>query len=276
MPATKPLMRGILTGEFAATVARAEGENFTAFWARYGRAPSRELHEEPGLTWFATGIPYPLMNGVLDFRVAARAADARIGAVIDWFRGRGLPFQWPVMPLHRPRDLGERLEAHGLIRAFDLPAMSIDLVEAPDPPVPPGLMIRRVLDRKQLEAWTRVGLAAFEAPEHLLPDFVDLEMSLGLDWNLPRRRYFGLLDGRPVASSMVFYHAGVAGIYFVGTANEVRRRGVGAAVTAAGLRDARGMGYRWGVLQASPMGEAVYRRMGFREHARYPLFLTPE
>jgi hypothetical protein len=36
------------------------------------------------------------------------------------------------------------------------------------------------------------------------------------------------------------------------------------------------MGYRWGVLQASPMGEAVYRRMGFREHARYPLFLTPE
>ena len=46
-------------------------------------------------------------------------------------------------------------------------------------------------------------------------------------------------------------------------------------MTAAPLEEARAMGYRIGVLQASPAGASVYRKMGFRTHAEYPLFVSP-
>ena len=266
---------GILTGESTEAVARAERENLYEFWAHFGRAAGRQLHEEPGLAWFETGIKSPLMNGVLEFRSPRAEADGRIATVLDRFRARGLPLQWTTKPSDRPGDLGDRLLAHGLVRVFDLPAMSIDLSGATDPPVPPGLRIRHVLDRPMLDAWVRVGLGAFEVPASVHPDFADLEASLGLEWSLPWRRYLGTLDGEPVGSSMAFYHAGVVGIYYVGTVPGSRRRGFGAALTGAPMRDARGLGYRWGVLQASPMGEPVYRRMRFREHSRYTLYTTP-
>ena len=52
------------------------------------------------------------------------------------------------------------------------------------------------------------------------------------------------------------------------TVPEVRRQGIGAAVGLAALRDARTMGYRIAVLGASPMGECLYRRLGFQEYCR--------
>jgi len=37
--------------------------------------------------------------------------------------------------------------------------------------------------------------------------------------------------------------------------------------------EAREMGYRFGILQASPMGENVYRRLGFEEYGRLPNYI---
>jgi len=57
----------------------------------------------------------------------------------------------------------------------------------------------------------------------------------------------------------------VVGIYNVATAVEARRRGAGAAVTAAAMADARARGARWAILESSEMGRSVSERLGFRQ-----------
>ena len=75
-----------------------------------------------------------------------------------------------------------------------------------------------------------------------------------------------------MATSSQFLGAGAAGVYFVFTFEQARRRGVGAALTLAPPKTTREMGYRIGVLGSSEMGFPVYRRLGFREHCRIGVY----
>jgi GNAT superfamily N-acetyltransferase len=57
---------------------------------------------------------------------------------------------------------------------------------------------------------------------------------------------------------------GVAGIYSMGVAPRVRRRGIGKTLTEAACRVAVEHGCRHAVLNATDAGEALYRQAGFR------------
>ena len=54
-----------------------------------------------------------------------------------------------------------------------------------------------------------------------------------------------------------------ANISYVTTRPDARRRGLATLVTRAALRDARAVGFVTASLQATPMAESVYRRVGF-------------
>src|SRR5439155_5804895 len=84
--------------------------------------------------------------------------------------------------------------------------------------------------------------------------------------------FLALLDGRPVAGAMTIVTHGVAGIYWVGTIPEARGRGLAELCTRAAGNAGFDLGARIAALQASVMGEPVYRRMGYVEVTRYPLF----
>jgi ribosomal protein S18 acetylase RimI-like enzyme len=76
------------------------------------------------------------------------------------------------------------------------------------------------------------------------------------------------LDGAAVATALAFDHGGDCGIYNVGTLERARRRGLGSAVTAFHLHDARARGCQTASLQATPMAERLYAAVGFRDLGR--------
>jgi GNAT superfamily N-acetyltransferase len=81
------------------------------------------------------------------------------------------------------------------------------------------------------------------------------------------------VDGVPVGAAMALLSHGIAGVYFVGTLEAARGKGIGDLVTRAVTNRAFDDGARAVTLQASPMGEAIYARMGYRELYRYTTYV---
>ena len=96
-----------------------------------------------------------------------------------------------------------------------------------------------------------------------------------MDQSGPFHLYVALLNDRPVATAMTVLGDGVAGLYHLGTVADVRGRGIGTAVTAVPLHDARTLGCRIGALQTTSMGYSVYHRIGFREYCTLGLYHLP-
>ena len=237
-------------------------------WLRHiGGSPQAELYEGPALTWLLTGMPTPTLNGVLRTDAEPGTVDALIERTLAHVRSKNVPrFAWWTGPDTVPADLGQRLAEHGLTYWEGSRGMAVDLPALEEWPTPAGLAIEQVRDREMLERWTYAAFTGLGLPGASMGHGVDLFAGLGFD--LPLRSYLGTLDGEAVATSQLFLGAGVAGIYIVATVPEARRLGIGTALTLAPLREARAMGYRIGILHASPMGFGMYRRLGFREYCR--------
>jgi GNAT superfamily N-acetyltransferase len=238
-------------------------------WLRYiGSSPKVDWYDSPELTWLLTDTPTPTLNTVLRTEAEPGDVDVLIEKTLAHFRSRGVPrFSWWVGPDIQPADIGQHLADHGLTYREGPAGMAVDLLELKDdPPAPAGLTIEPVTDPAALQRWAYAAFIGLGYPEKSIESGVDLFAGLGFE--LPLCSYLGVLDGEPVATSQLFLGSGVAGIYIVATVPDARRQGIGTALTLAPLLDARAMGFRIGVLHASPMGLGVYRRLGFREYCR--------
>jgi GNAT superfamily N-acetyltransferase len=184
---------------------------------------------------------------------------------VDYFQSLQIgPFVWWLDPAISHADWDSILGPFGFLHSNGPPGMAADLASMnTDISMPKGFEIITVEDEATLETWVQVFLKGYGLPLAFRDGIYTLLRDFGFDGS--SRNYLGLLDGKAVCTSNVFFGAGVAGIQMVATLPEARGKGGGAAVTLKPLLEARQMGYRVGALQSSEMGYNVYKRLGF-EH----------
>jgi GNAT superfamily N-acetyltransferase len=245
--------------------------NVRAFLLEMGRVGGGVERADAEVVWTVGGSPIGYHNAVVACAVSSDRADA----VIDEWAGeldrRGLAGSWHLSPSMRPTDLVDRLLARGFEDGGEEPAMVADLTATPPLAAVAGLAVEPVHTDADLHAYGDVLAGGFGEGPPEAAWVTDVFHRIGLGggtW----RHLLGRLEGAPVATATVFVHpADVAGVYFVCTAPAARRLGIGAAITAAAMREARERGCTTAVLGSSPMGYGVYRRLGFEEVFRYRL-----
>jgi GNAT superfamily N-acetyltransferase len=157
----------------------------------------------------------------------------------------------------------------GLTNEIRIPGMTVTAHDLNAPAS--DLQVVRVETADGLAQALAVGASGFGVPADLIASVYSLEVAEleGLE------TYLGRADGRDVSTAVGFTVDRTCGIFSVATPEEHRGKGYGAAITAQAVRDAFGAGADIAGLQSSPMGESVYRRLGFREVETYTLFAPP-
>lgn len=215
-----------------------------------------------------TGQPHPFGNFTM-LLPGASAASTRTALA-------------PLLPTTAPAavlsigalapDAESVVTAAGFERHGGMPAMAVDIDALAPAPLPTGYSLHRLTSPDQRDAWCNVFAQGFEIPAPVAAAFAG-RFATDPRPDAEMHHYWVLREGAPVATSILFLHEGVAGIYAVSTIPDQRGKGLGAHVTAQPLRIARTLGYRVGVLQATEAGHPVYLRLGFKDFDDVPMWI---
>ena len=159
----------------------------------------------------------------------------------------------------------------GLVHVHTLPGMALGPLPSEVPPPPAELEIRSVSDAAEHDQHVQTDAAGFEGPlayarKMFPPSLITRPYAV---------EFLGLVDGVPVATSVLVATGRTAGIYGVSTIPAYRRRGFGEAMTWQAVREGIARGCEMANLQASDMGLPLYARMGFRLVAPFLIFAPP-
>jgi hypothetical protein len=227
------------------------------------------LEESDGILLYATGSWLPVVcNGAL--RSDETASPADVVARADAFFGarkRG----YTVMARDTPADaeLRAACEAGGL-EVFGEPAPEMVCTAPVAASCPDDVEIRTVTTVEGVRDFATITGAAYAT--YGMPANAPVELM-----SLPRRvlaaphlvTVVAYRGDEPLAGAMTLLSHGIAGLYWVGTVEKARRSGLGAAVTAAVTNIAFDRGAAAVTLQASVMGEPVYRSLGYQTLYHY-------
>lgn len=228
-----------------------------------------EIFERDGVVLFATGSDFPVIaNGAfrLDPTVPANAV---IDLAEGWFaeRGRGWSLGTTTWS-GADQDLIDAAAARGMVTTTDMPGMVCDQ-RLPPAALPDGIVLRTLTTTE--EAATYVAMCDLAYVSLGLPAGEISAMGGGVAPKTPpHMTTVGLFDGEELVSgAQVLFSHGIAGVYLVATAESARGRGLAGIVTRAVTNLGFDGGASCVTLQASPMGESIYRHLGYRDLYRY-------
>jgi GNAT superfamily N-acetyltransferase len=235
--------------------------------------PGAEIDAGDGSLFGAGRSTHPVISNAA-FRIDdGLDPDELIDRARDFFAARGHGFAvWARAGLAEDRELIAAAEAAGLRAVYEMPEMVLD-GRPEDTSLPAGVELRRVASPRDAAAYWQVATESYASigfPPEIFAFYENHEYL----WAGGAAAFLAHVDGRPAGISMTIVSHGVAGVYWVGCTEETRGRGLGRAVTAAAIDAGLEMGAASVSLQASPMGEPLYRRMGFETVFDYRLLTS--
>lgn len=240
-------------------------DNTVEFFLNLGRANGSEVCDSSEVKYIFAGDGF---SRIMRARFSASAADTIVGYIVAKLDSRGIDALWYVTPAST-FGLSTILEQYGFFHKSEWMGMALNLSTFSDrSEFPARLEIYEANESKDLDTWAKVAIASYNLDDEVYRAY-DRHLITPRNTESFRCHYFlGLLDNKPVATAALFEGKEAAGIYWVGTLPEARKRGIASALTRHVLLKAKKYGYEIAVLNASSQGHSIYQRIGFTDY--YP------
>lgn len=202
-------------------------------------------------------------NAVVWSDLDLRTADAAIAAQVRYFGSLGLGFEWKRYGHDQPSDLGDRLEAAGLVpeETETLLVAAIDELDL-DVVLPAGVQLRTVTDPAGVDLMIQVSEQAFGHSAEALRVRLLAQLAQG---GQQMRMVIAMAGDRPISAARMDLNPGraFAGLWGGGTLPEWRGRGIYRALVAHRARIAAALGYEYLQVDATEMSRPILQRLGF-------------
>jgi len=231
---------------------------------------------EDDMRFVRSAVNLPVFNMAVLLRPleGQQAFGERIRSAQRFFRSRNTGWSFwlceALLDRATARRLPDLFEGQGMSCVADTPGMEIEGIPACSRALP-ELDCRPATRPAILRDFCAIVAESFNVP-------IDTAARLYTDpgaWSETLRGWVGYERQMPVATAVTAAYAGVVGIYSVATHPARRRRGYAETVMRHAMADAqRRSGLTRFVLQSSPAGRSLYRKMGFRKISRFLVFST--
>jgi hypothetical protein len=252
-------MQNILKKIFEKSINFYIEKNLDDFYTKSSYHPNFISHLDDRISWvIAKKADWPMAIFKANFEnLNLKNEILKVKKLIE--EGKA-PNGWTVGPLTKPDNLGIILEKNGFTNVYQQAGMAVELKNIKnDVKEENYLQVELIDDKNSLSQWIKVASSAFGIK--IDPELIE---SLFLD---PRIKFFlGKFKAEAVSSLILYFSSGVAGLHAVSTLSEYRNNGFGLSISKNALSHAFDKGYKVGVLQASMMGERVYRKLGFKKY----------
>lgn len=196
----------------------------------------------------------------------------RIRDVKNYFQKVRLPFWWWVFPCGQSQTTFDMLQAEGFSFVTAVPSMLADLTALPDEQPDAGLSVMQAGNEEELSWWEDVSFAGFDFPPETRRQYHEFVGTFNLNSDSSQKFFLAFWNEKPVATSLLFLNRNAAGIYFVSTLAEHRKKGIGRALTRATMHFAKQAGAQFVSLQSSPDGLRIYEQAGFKEYCKADVY----
>jgi ribosomal protein S18 acetylase RimI-like enzyme len=235
------------------------------------------LDERSGAVLCAGGTWIPVVaNGA--FRADESMSGVELVARADaFFAPLARGFTVKVRDIREDKDLRAACQAAGLESFGEAVPQMICFAPLPDSLPIDGVSARLIDDEAGLRDFVTVNAEAYGTygmPAEVLTDLFD-ETAAVLD-DAAASIIVARRGDEPIATAMTYESDGVASLQWVGTVPAARAAGLGTLLTTLATNLAFAHGASSCSLQASPMGEPIYRKLGYetvyhyREYVRWP------
>lgn len=237
--------------------------------------PGAAIEAAPGWLFGAGSSPHPVISNGAFRRDDAVGAEELVTRAKEFFapRERGFSIWVRGGQMEADRDLAGAAEAAGLQPVYEMPEMTLGKKLA-EPELPPGGELHKLTTTDQAIDFWRVATTSYASIGFPPEVFAGYTNHVGL---LAENvvAFLALLDGEPVSIAMTIVSHGVAGIYWVGSLEQARGKGLGRAVTVAATNAGFDLGADLASLQASPMGKSIYLELGYETVFEYQMWMFP-
>ncbi|MFX1391369.1 MAG: GNAT family N-acetyltransferase [Promethearchaeota archaeon] len=252
-------MKGILDKISSKSINYYIENNLDDFYIKSAKHPNFISQINERLMWvFSKHADWP--ECIFRANFEKKNIEDEINQVIHFIKEAQIPNGWTIGPLTFPSNLGSFLEKSGFKNVYQQAGMAADLKSLIKSHISQtDLKIIKIESEMHLKEWKEIVSQVFNIR-------VDFELLEYLLLQEETKFYLGTFKGTPVSALMLYLSSGVAGLHAVSTLSEYRSKGFGLIISKTALIDAFYLGYQIGVLQASSLGERVYRKLGFKKY----------
>ena len=236
--------------------------------------PGAAIEAEPGWLFGAGSSSHPVISNGAFRRDDGVDAGEFVTRAKEFFAARERGFSiWVRGGQAEDRDLIAAAETAGFQLVYEMPEMTLrEKLEPAE--LPSGTELRRLTKIEQATDFWRVAIDSYESigfPPEVFAGYTNYAGLLAENVVA----FLALLDDEPVGIAMTMVSHGVAGIYWVGSLERARGKGIGRAVTVAATNAGFDLGANVASLQASPMGKPIYLDLGYDAAFQYQMWISP-